>query len=278
MALEIPKTSYTGKINEVSLGKGDKAVTVGGESVYPFYLFEGEMPQLPRIAMEVWDCEPDDWPAAALEPFAGVANDPVAWAKKCIDDYGAEMITLFLQSTDPNGLDRSAEEAAAVVKKVADAIDVLWLGDERFRAVSHGSRAAAACLWNPSVRARSRFGLYPAGVAIENLGSGIRRQHSGLRRNPLAAHSRAVRAAAVHPCEAWPLSEVRVPDGGLRRLHRVREAVAQARRGLTNRSSCQAARRAAGRDLLAAPPSAALRSPQPYHACVSGPSSSTARS
>jgi len=124
MAFDIPKTSYTGKIKEVSLGTGDKAVTVGGETVYPFYLFEGEMPRLPRIAMEVWDCEPEDWPAAALEPFAGVTNDPVAWAKKCIDEYSAEMIVLFLQSTDPNGLDRSPEEAAAVAKKVSDAIDV----------------------------------------------------------------------------------------------------------------------------------------------------------
>jgi len=124
MAFEIPKTSYTDKIKEVSLGTGDKAVTVGGESSYPFYLFEGEMPRIPRIAMEVWDCEPEDWPKAALKPFAGVTNDPVAWAKKCIDDYGAEMIVLLLQSTDPNGLDRSAEEAAAVAKKVSDAIDV----------------------------------------------------------------------------------------------------------------------------------------------------------
>ena len=124
MAFEIPKTSYTGKIKEVSVGTGDKKLTVGGETSYPFYLFEGEMPRLPRIAMEVWDCEPDDWPEAALEPFSGVTNDPVAWAKKCIDDYGAEMIVLFLQSTDPNGLDRSTEEATAVAKKVSDAIDV----------------------------------------------------------------------------------------------------------------------------------------------------------
>jgi acetyl-CoA decarbonylase/synthase complex subunit delta len=34
------------------------------------------------------------------------------------------MICLLLDSTDPNGLDRSPEEAAEVVKKVADAIDV----------------------------------------------------------------------------------------------------------------------------------------------------------
>ena len=124
MAFEIPKTSYSGKIKELTLGKGDKAVTVGGETSYPFYLFEGKMPHLPRIAMEVWDCPPEGWPKAALEPFAGVSDDPVAWAKKCISDYGAEMIALQLISTDPNGLNRGANEAAAVVKKVADAIDV----------------------------------------------------------------------------------------------------------------------------------------------------------
>ena len=124
MAFEIPKTTYTGKIKEIKLGTGDKAVVVGGETCYPFYLFEGEMPRLPRIAMEVYDSPPEEWPEAALEPFAGVTDDPAAWAKKCINDYGAEMICLQLVSTDPNGLDRSADEAAEVVKKVADAIDV----------------------------------------------------------------------------------------------------------------------------------------------------------
>ena len=124
MAFEIPKTSYTGKIKEITLGKGDKAVAVGGETAYPFYLFEGEMPHLPKIAMEIWDYSPDDWAASALEPFTGVTDDPVAWAKKCIDDYGAEMIALQLISTDPNGLDRGADEAAEVVRKVAEAIDV----------------------------------------------------------------------------------------------------------------------------------------------------------
>ena len=124
MAFEIPKTKYSGRIREIVLGKGDKAVTVGGESCYPFYLFEGEMPRLPRIAMEVYDCPPEEWAPAALEPFSGVTDDPVAWAKKCISDYGAEMICLQLLSTDPNGLDRSADEAAQVVKKVADAVSV----------------------------------------------------------------------------------------------------------------------------------------------------------
>ena len=124
MAFEIPKTAYSGKIKEIKLGKGDKAVTIGGETAYPFYLFEGEMPNLPKIAMEVYDMPPEEWPEAALEPFAGVTDDPVAWAQKCIKDYGAEMICLQLLSTDPNGQNRPADEAAQVAKKVADAIDV----------------------------------------------------------------------------------------------------------------------------------------------------------
>jgi len=124
MAFEVPKTAYSGKIKEIKLGSGDKAVIVGGETCYPLYLFEGEMPHLPRIAMEVWDMPPQEWAPAALEPFKGVTDDPVAWAKKCVDDYGAEMICLQLVSTDPNGLDRGADEAAEVVKKVADAVTV----------------------------------------------------------------------------------------------------------------------------------------------------------
>jgi len=122
--VEIPKINYTGKIKEVTLGAGSKAVTVGGETMYPFHLFEGQMPHPPRIAMEVYDAPPEDWAEAALEPFKDVVKDPVAWAQKCIRVYGAEMICLQLASTDPNGMNRPAEEAAEIAKRVADALDV----------------------------------------------------------------------------------------------------------------------------------------------------------
>ncbi len=122
--MEIPKVNYTGKIKEVTMGAGNKALTAGGETMYPFYLFEGQMPHPPRIAMEVYDAPPEDWAEAALEPFRDVVQDPVAWAKKCLTAYGAEMICLQLTSTDPNGINRPSDEAAAIVKKVADAVDV----------------------------------------------------------------------------------------------------------------------------------------------------------
>jgi acetyl-CoA decarbonylase/synthase complex subunit delta len=124
LGFEFYKESYTGSIKEISLGDGAKAVTVGGETCYPFYQFEGEMPNKPRIAMEIWDMEPEDWADSALSHFKDVVSDPAAWAKKCVDEFGAEMIVLQLKSIDPNGADASPEDAAATVKKVSEAIDV----------------------------------------------------------------------------------------------------------------------------------------------------------
>ena len=124
LGFEFYKESYTGSIKEISIGDGAKAVTVGGETCYPFYQFEGEMPNKPRIAMEIWDMEPEDWADSALSHFKDVVSDPAAWAKKCVDEFGAEMIVLQLKSIDPNGADASPEDAAATVKKVSEAIDV----------------------------------------------------------------------------------------------------------------------------------------------------------
>jgi acetyl-CoA decarbonylase/synthase, CODH/ACS complex subunit delta len=124
LGFQFYKESYTGKIKEITLGKGQKTVTVGGETCYPFYQFEGAMPHAPKIAMEVWDMVPEDWAEAALAPFKDVVSDPGAWAKKCVKEYGAEIIVLQLKSIDPNGKNASAEDAVKAVKKVRTAVDV----------------------------------------------------------------------------------------------------------------------------------------------------------
>lgn len=124
MPFELTKISYSGKILDVALGQGEKSLTVGGESSYPFHTFEGDMPHRPVLAMEVWDMEPEDWPPVCTEAFAGVLGDPGAWAKKCVEEFGAEAIVLQLKSTDPNGLDAPPEKASEVVGKVLEAVDV----------------------------------------------------------------------------------------------------------------------------------------------------------
>lgn len=124
MEYTIPKENYDGRLNEVALGAGDKAMTIGGDDAYPFHFFEGRLPRLPRFALEVYDLEPDDWPEAAMEPYADVAADPAKWASKCVNEYGAEALALHLVSTDPVHHDSSPEAAAATARAVTEAVDV----------------------------------------------------------------------------------------------------------------------------------------------------------
>lgn len=97
---------------------------MGGESTLPFHLFEGEMPNRPLIAMEVWDITPNSWPEAVKDPFGDVLSDPVEWAKKCEKEFLADMIFLRLMSTDPNGDDGEAAKAAETAKAVCEAVNL----------------------------------------------------------------------------------------------------------------------------------------------------------
>lgn len=148
MAFEIPKINYTGKIKETIIGNGASALTIGGETCYPFYVFEGQMPNPPKVAFDVWDYAPDDWQAWAVEPYDDVIGDPLLWAKKCVETYGAEMIALQLKSSDPNGMDRSVDEVVTTVKKVVDGLSVpviVWgtANDEKDAAILR--RVAEIC-------------------------------------------------------------------------------------------------------------------------------------
>jgi CO dehydrogenase/acetyl-CoA synthase delta subunit len=118
------KVKYTGKIKETVLGYGENTIKVGGETSLPFHLFEGAMPNRPLIAMDVLDVKPEEWPETLTRHFADVLDNPLAWARKCINDYRAEAICISLVSTDPNGMNRNAAEAAKIAAEVINNIDV----------------------------------------------------------------------------------------------------------------------------------------------------------
>ena len=46
---------FTASINEVVIGTGDKAVTLGGENVFPLYSFDGEIKNPPCVGLEISD-------------------------------------------------------------------------------------------------------------------------------------------------------------------------------------------------------------------------------
>ena len=123
MAYQEPTEKMSGTIREVAVGGDGSQVTLGGETALPFYLFDGEMPNRPAVAMEVFDIEPEGWPAALVDALGDVLGDPVAWARANVEQHGADIVCVQLASTDPNGADRSPDEAAETVKAVADAVD-----------------------------------------------------------------------------------------------------------------------------------------------------------
>jgi len=118
------KIAYSGTIREITLGNADKTETVGGATSLPFQLFEGDMPRKPLIAMDVLDVAPEEWPDSLARHFEGVLDNPVTWAQKCVNDYGAGAICLSMVSTDPNGMNRPSAEAAKVAADVINSIDV----------------------------------------------------------------------------------------------------------------------------------------------------------
>ena len=50
-----PTRNLMHHIKEVTIGCGEKAVTLGGENVYPFYSFDGEITNAPKVAVEISD-------------------------------------------------------------------------------------------------------------------------------------------------------------------------------------------------------------------------------
>jgi acetyl-CoA decarbonylase/synthase complex subunit delta len=124
MAFSLPTENAKGRVREVELGIGDKTIKVGGENVLPFHLWEGEMPNRPIVAAEVYDEVTEEWPPALKDALGDVMNDPVAWAKKAESEWGVDAIALVLRSTDPKATDAPGDKAAETVLAVESAVNI----------------------------------------------------------------------------------------------------------------------------------------------------------
>ena len=128
MEYKAPVEAYTGVVREVTIGKDNKTLKIGGENILPLHFFDqGSNPNPAKFALEVLDMEPQDWPEHLLEPFKGVTSDPVKWAKRC-EELGADAVFLRLVSTDPAVKDSPADEAAALAKKMAESMSDFVVG------------------------------------------------------------------------------------------------------------------------------------------------------
>jgi len=120
----VPKTAaYSGKINAVTLGTGDKAIVIGGQNVLPFYTFDAPIENAPKIGVEISDAA-DSWTAPALVEFYAGCTTMAERAKKAETMEGADFICLNFESADPNGANRSVADCVADAKAVADAVSM----------------------------------------------------------------------------------------------------------------------------------------------------------
>lgn len=114
---------FAASIKEVTVGTGDKAVTLGGENVLPLYSFDAPIRNAPKIGVEFSDGGPDRSIPGIAEFYAG-AESLADVAKRACEMPGADFVSLALDSADPNGDDRPIEDCVALCREVAEAVSL----------------------------------------------------------------------------------------------------------------------------------------------------------
>ena len=124
MAFKMSVQKFAGKISEVEIGVGEKAIKLGGENTMPFYSFDGEVGNSPKVGVEMLDVYPENWIDSLKELYKDVANSPVEWAKFIEEKVNPDFICLKFVGADPNEANKTPEECAEVAKAVADAVSL----------------------------------------------------------------------------------------------------------------------------------------------------------
>jgi acetyl-CoA decarbonylase/synthase complex subunit delta len=125
-----PAEKFPGSVREVTLGATKKdggsrgrTFVIGGSDAPPFVYADRPPRHLPVLAMDVFDTN-IPMPAVVKAGIQDVMDDPAEWARRNVEKFGADMITVHLVSTDPLGMDSSPAKAARTIERVLQAVDV----------------------------------------------------------------------------------------------------------------------------------------------------------
>ncbi len=141
MASELMLEKWPGEVSSVKIGAtkeegGTRSciIKVGGQKTLPFLFAEGEVPNSPVVAFEIWDTPPVDWPQELVSAYGTVLKDPFIWAKKCVKDYKAQVLCVRLQGAHPEFGNKNADAEAKFIGQLLKAVDVpliiLGCGDD----------------------------------------------------------------------------------------------------------------------------------------------------
>ncbi|RNC29608.1 MAG: Corrinoid/iron-sulfur protein small subunit [Candidatus Dichloromethanomonas elyunquensis] len=122
MAFKTSVQKYSGNVCNLELGTGEKKISLGGQNVIPFYSFDGDTGSGAKIGLEILDIYPDNWVDELKNLYGSAANNAAEWARLVEEKYSPDFICLRLVGADPNGLNKSVEECAALAIEVAKAV------------------------------------------------------------------------------------------------------------------------------------------------------------
>ena len=112
---------FSAKINELTLGTGDKATTLGGQNVFNLYTFDAPIANRPKIGIDVSD-DPVQ-PSAGLAEFYDGCETLADRAKRAAELKDADFVCIRFDLADPNGANKSIEDCVVDAKAVAAAVD-----------------------------------------------------------------------------------------------------------------------------------------------------------
>jgi len=116
------KQAYSARINEVTLGVGEKAIKLGGQNVLPFYTFDEAITNAPKIGVELTDFGMSEYGMPGEKAFYEGCASVVDMAKRAEAMEGASFLCLHFEGADPNGANKSVEECVKLAKDVSDAV------------------------------------------------------------------------------------------------------------------------------------------------------------
>ncbi len=127
---------FTGQVNRITLGATkasggtrSSTLTVGGAKNVVYGGAVDDAGEKPVIAMDVLDSRPQDWPDALAKQYEDVFDSPGDWAKKCVQEFGVELICVKFDGIHPDKQNKDAAHAVKVTEQVLKAVGaplILW--------------------------------------------------------------------------------------------------------------------------------------------------------
>lgn len=105
-------------------GTRGHTITLGGQNCMPFHHFEGSIPNPPTFALEVFDAVSPKISPVLKEVWGDLLENPAAMARKCVEEFDADVIAVRLEGTHPDKGARTPDQALEVVQSVLKAVKV----------------------------------------------------------------------------------------------------------------------------------------------------------